>query len=133
MHSAGVLDEGLDDVDDINRARNLPSPQLVGSHDKKILDLNSMTDAGMAHLQNLTSLRRLGLYSNPNITDVGVAHLRQLKSLQSLHLQFTKISDKGLAHLEDLPLRFLDVRGTQVTDTGRKDYRSRHRYCRVLK
>ncbi|MEE9127826.1 MAG: hypothetical protein V3U11_11860 [Planctomycetota bacterium] len=93
----------------------------------------SMTDAGMAHLQNLTSLRRLGLYSNPNITDVGVAHLRQLKSLQSLHLQFTKISDKGLAHLEDLPLRFLDVRGTQVTDTGRKDYRSRHRYCRVLK
>ena len=93
----------------------------------------SMTDAGMAHLQNLTSLRRLGLYSNPNITDVGIAHLRQLRSLQSLHLQFTKISDKGLAHLDELPLRFLDVRGTQVTDTGRKDYRSRHRYCRVLK
>ncbi len=47
MHAAGVLDEGLDDVDDINRARNLPSPQLVGSHDKQILDLNAMTGAGM--------------------------------------------------------------------------------------
>ncbi len=47
MHTAGVLDEGLDDVDDINRARNLPSPQLVGSHDKQILDLNAMTGAGM--------------------------------------------------------------------------------------
>ena len=47
MHSAGVLDEGLGDVDDINRARNLPSPQLVGSHDKQILDLNAMTGAGM--------------------------------------------------------------------------------------
>ena len=57
MHSAGVLDEGLDDVDDINRARNLPSPQLVGSHDKKILDLNAMTDAGMKLVGRLMGLQ----------------------------------------------------------------------------
>ncbi len=106
-------------------------------HMPSLTELNAslaMNDAGMAHLKNLTSLKRLGLYSNPEITDAGIAHLRQLKSLQSLSLQFTKISDKGLAHLEDLPaLRFLDVRGTQVTDSGRADYRSRHQYCRVLR
>ena len=57
MHSAGVLDEGIEDVDDINRARNLPSPQLVGSHDKQILDLNAMTDAGMKLFGRLMGFR----------------------------------------------------------------------------
>ncbi len=57
MHSAGVLDEGIEDVDDINRARNLPSPQLVGSHDKQILDLNAMSDAGMKLFGRLVGFR----------------------------------------------------------------------------
>ena len=57
MHAAGVLDEGLDDVDDINRARNLPSPQLVGSHDKQILDLNAMTGAGMKLVGRLMGIQ----------------------------------------------------------------------------
>lgn len=57
MHTAGVLDEGLDDVDDINRARNLPSPQLVGSHDKQILDLNAMTGAGMKLVGRLMGIQ----------------------------------------------------------------------------
>ena len=47
MDAAGVLDEGLDDVDDINRARRLPSPQLVGSRHHQILDLNAMTSIGI--------------------------------------------------------------------------------------
>ncbi len=47
MHSAGVLDESLDDIDDIVRARNIPSPQLVGSRERQILDLNAMSDLGM--------------------------------------------------------------------------------------
>jgi putative flavoprotein involved in K+ transport len=47
MDAAGVLDEGLDDIDNINRARRLPSPQLVGSRDHQILDLNRMTAIGI--------------------------------------------------------------------------------------
>lgn len=47
MDAAGVLDEGLDDIDDIVRARHLPSPQLVGSGEHQVFDLNAMTRQGI--------------------------------------------------------------------------------------
>jgi putative flavoprotein involved in K+ transport len=47
MQATGLLDEGLDDIDDINRVRRLPSPQLVGSHRLDIMDLNTLTGLGI--------------------------------------------------------------------------------------
>ena len=47
MNAAGVLDEGYKEVDDIVRARNVPSPQLVGSPEKTTLNLNTLTDVGV--------------------------------------------------------------------------------------
>jgi putative flavoprotein involved in K+ transport len=57
MHHAGVLDEGVDDIDDIVRARSLPSPQLVGSRERQILDLNAMLDAGVRLVGRLMNIR----------------------------------------------------------------------------
>ncbi len=57
MDAAGVLDESYEEVEDIVRARNLPSPQLVGSRDKPILDLNSMTAMGVNLIGRLMSIR----------------------------------------------------------------------------
>ena len=45
MDAAGVLDERYDEVDDIVRARNVPSLQLVGSPERATLDLNALTGA----------------------------------------------------------------------------------------
>jgi len=47
MNAVGILDEDLDKIDDINRARHLPSPQLVGSREHQILDLNTMSGLGI--------------------------------------------------------------------------------------
>jgi putative flavoprotein involved in K+ transport len=47
MDAAGVLDERYDQVDDIVRARRVPSPQLVGTTTRATLDLNSLTDLGV--------------------------------------------------------------------------------------
>ena len=47
MHSSGLLNESYEEIDDVSRARGLPSPQLVGSHDSQILDLNSLSDDGV--------------------------------------------------------------------------------------
>ena len=44
MHSTGLLNESYEEIDDVSRARGLPSPQLVGSHDSQILDLNHLSD-----------------------------------------------------------------------------------------
>ena len=41
MDAAGVLDERYDQVDDITRARRVPSLQLAGTPDRSTLDLNA--------------------------------------------------------------------------------------------
>ncbi len=47
MDNAGVHDERWDEMDDINRARRVPSLQLTGTSDRSTLDLNAMTDEGV--------------------------------------------------------------------------------------
>ena len=47
MDAAGVLDERYDQVDDIVRARNVPSLQLAGSPERRTVDLNALTRIGV--------------------------------------------------------------------------------------
>ncbi len=47
MDRTGVLDERYDEIDDIVRARHVPSPQLVGTPARTTLDLNRLTDHGV--------------------------------------------------------------------------------------
>jgi putative flavoprotein involved in K+ transport len=57
LHRCGIHDQRYDEVEDINRGRRLPSPQLVGSHDRPILDLNSLTDQGARLTGRLMDVR----------------------------------------------------------------------------
>jgi putative flavoprotein involved in K+ transport len=47
MDAAGVLDQRFDEVDDIERARRVPSFQLIGSPEGATVDLNSLRDIGV--------------------------------------------------------------------------------------
>jgi putative flavoprotein involved in K+ transport len=47
MDSIGQLDDRHDEVADLARARRLPSPQLVGSPERRPLDLNELEAAGV--------------------------------------------------------------------------------------
>ena len=47
MDASGVWDERHDALDDLNRARRLPSPQLVGTPERATLDLNTLTGMGV--------------------------------------------------------------------------------------
>lgn len=47
MDAAGVLDERYDEVEDIARARTVPSLQLTGSPGRVTLDLNALTAIGV--------------------------------------------------------------------------------------
>ena len=42
MDAAGVLDERYDEVDDLVRARHVPSPQLIGTPERRSIDLNTL-------------------------------------------------------------------------------------------
>jgi putative flavoprotein involved in K+ transport len=57
MEASGVWDERYDEIDDITRARRLPSPQLVGTPERSTLDLNVLADAGVEIVGRLASVR----------------------------------------------------------------------------
>jgi putative flavoprotein involved in K+ transport len=56
MDAIGQLDERYDEVDDINRARRLPSLQLVGSPERRTLDLNALAAAGVGVVGKLMAV-----------------------------------------------------------------------------
>lgn len=47
MDAAGVQDERYDQVDDVTRARRVPSIQLAGTPERRTLDLNALTEIGV--------------------------------------------------------------------------------------
>lgn len=56
MDAAGVLDERYDEVDDIVRARNVPSLQLAGSTSRRMVDLNGLDALGVKLVGRLAAI-----------------------------------------------------------------------------
>ena len=48
MDKLGVFDERFDEIDDLQRGRNLPSPQLIGSDRQRTLDINRLVIQGVS-------------------------------------------------------------------------------------
>jgi putative flavoprotein involved in K+ transport len=105
LEATGVLAERYDQVDDLTRARHLPSPQLTGTPEPAATDLNALT------AQGVRVVGRLG-----RITD-GVA-------------QFSG-SLRNTCTLADLKMnRFLARADTQATARGLDDELPRpHRFA----
>jgi putative flavoprotein involved in K+ transport len=57
MDRAGVHEDGLDDVDNVVRARSVPSLQLIGSDDRRSLDLNRLSSLGVELVGRLVGVR----------------------------------------------------------------------------
>jgi putative flavoprotein involved in K+ transport len=57
MDASGVWNQRYDEIDDLTRARNLPSPQLVGTPERSTLDLNTLTAAGVEIVGRLAAVR----------------------------------------------------------------------------
>lgn len=57
MDATGTLDERHDEVDDLVRARHVPSPQLIGTPEHRSIDLNSLSDLGVEVVGRLGSLQ----------------------------------------------------------------------------
>jgi putative flavoprotein involved in K+ transport len=57
MDAAGVLDERYDEVDDIVRARRVPSMQLAGSAERATFDLNALSNIGVRLVGRLAGIR----------------------------------------------------------------------------
>jgi putative flavoprotein involved in K+ transport len=60
MDAAGVLDERYDQIEDITRARRVPSFQLAGTADRSTLDLNALTAIGVKLVGRLAGMTEDG-------------------------------------------------------------------------
>ena len=57
METSGVWSQRYDDIDDLERARGLPSPQLIGTPERATLDLNVLRAAGVEIVGRLAAIR----------------------------------------------------------------------------
>jgi putative flavoprotein involved in K+ transport len=57
MDASGIWNQRYDEIDDLTRARKLPSPQLVGTPERTTLDLNTLSDAGVELVGRLAAIR----------------------------------------------------------------------------
>ncbi|MGE0606655.1 MAG: protein kinase [Pirellulales bacterium] len=107
---------------DLFKDRNVSKWGLIGTR---------VTDAGLANLENHTSLVALAL-DGTDVTDTGLAHLKNCKKLTHLQLGGTRITNAGLAHLKGLTaLEWLDLNNTQVTVAGIEDLRAALPMCQI--
>jgi putative flavoprotein involved in K+ transport len=56
LERIGRLDERYDEVDDLVRARHVPSPQIAGTADRSDLDLNTLTARGAGLVGRLSAV-----------------------------------------------------------------------------
>src|SRR5262249_25294238 len=102
------------EVDDrmLDAFRDLAMLQVLGLRNAGISDEGLARFAASPGAANLV---RLDLPGAP-IGDAGLASLRNLRRLDALLLQgCTRVTDAGLKHLRDLPLRELHLLRTSVT------------------
>ena len=77
LESTGVLDERYDEIDDLVRGRHIPSPQLIGTPERRSLDLNSLSELGVELVGRLGAIRDgVALFSG------GLANIFRLADLK---------------------------------------------------
>ncbi|WP_036506688.1 flavin-containing monooxygenase [Nocardioides sp. URHA0020] len=82
MEESGIWGQRYDEVDDLVRARRLPSPQLVGTPERATLDLNALTDLGVDLVGRWSALRDgTALFSGGLRNVFALADLKQQRLL----------------------------------------------------
>ncbi|MEV0563580.1 NAD(P)-binding domain-containing protein [Dactylosporangium sp. NPDC050588] len=98
MDASGVWDQRHDEIDDLTRARRLPSPQLAGTPDRSTLDLNALTDLGVQLVGRWAGLRDgRALFSGGLRNVFALADLKQQRLLRGFD------AFAGLPPIEPLP------------------------------
>ena len=107
MDGIGRLDERYDEVDDIVRARHVPSPQLVGTPDRISLDLNALTSEGVRLVGRLSAVADGKAHFSGSLRNVcALADLKQSRLLEEIDEWATR---NGLDDEVGSPQRYEDT------------------------
>ena len=138
MEHAGVWNQRYDEIDELDRARGLPSPQLVGTPEHATLDLNVLSAAGVAIVGRLAAIRDgRALFSGGLRNQFALADLKMQRLLETFD-QWARQSAPGVEaappeHFEptrapssprlELDLRSGEIRSIVWATGFRPDYR----------
>lgn len=104
MDAIGRLDERYDEVDDIVRARHVPSPQLVGTPDRSTLDLNALTSRRARLVGRLTAIVDERAHFSGSLPNV--CNLADLKMHRLLDTIDEWVTEQGIDSGFGAPERF---------------------------
>lgn len=101
MEQAGVLDERYDQVDDLIRARHVPSPQLIGSPDGRAVGLGPLQELGVEIVGRLGRLAgTVAQFSGGLANTARLADLKQERLLDRFDAWAEQAGLDGLAASE---------------------------------
>jgi len=108
MDAAGILDERYEQVDDLARARRVPSPQLVGTPERSTLDLNGLSARGVRLVGRICGVRDgVALFSGGLRNVCQLADLKMNRLLDGIDRWAT---ESGAANGLPAPERFEPTR-----------------------
>ena len=83
------------------------------------LGRSAVNDAGLKNLAGLKKLESISFWNTKSITDAGLAALKDVSTLKTVGLDATPITDAALPHLKALTgLTLLNVQNTKMTAGG---------------
>jgi putative flavoprotein involved in K+ transport len=141
LDAVGILDERYDEVDDIVRARRVPSPQLIGTPQRSTLDLNMLTETGVDIVGRLVGINDgKAQFSGSLRNHCAMADLKLGRLLETIDAWAQHSGKSGevaaperfaATRVEDAPRLSLDLAsgriGTIIWATGfRPDYQWLH-------
>lgn len=110
MDAIGAMDVRYDAIEDIERARRLPSLQLVGTPERVTVDLNSLRRAGVKFVGRLVGLRDgKAQFSGSLANHCALADLKMNRLLVSID---SWVNENGFAERFPAPNRY------EPTDVG---------------
>lgn len=108
MDATGMMDVRYDELDDLDRARRLPSLQLIGTPERATIDLNALRAAGVEFVGKLVAVDGARVKFSGSLANCcALADLKMNRLLESIDAW---IEAKGVADRFDPPCRYEPTR-----------------------